>query len=657
MLLMIFSFLYIILAVLALSFLIFIHELGHYYMARRVGMRVETFAIGFGKPIFSWIRDGVKWQIGWILFGGYVKIAGQDLGKDQSSYEAPDSFFSKRPIERIKVAFMGPFVNLLFAFLVFCLLWVSGGRYKNFSEYTSKIGWIDPKSELYKHNVRPGDELSSYDNKQFQSSKDHLYAAMMGAHTIQVQGKKVAYDAGVKTPFKFTVKTYPHPAAMEKGILTTGILQPANYILYDRLPNGAENPLPDGSPLQGSGIQYGDRIVWADGELIFSSMQLSSMLNDDRVLLVVQRGDKRLLARAPRVPMQELRFDTHIKDELTDWQYAVDLNHLKLQDLYVLPYNLTNQAVVENSLKFIDKEKEEEAFPPVPFSSLEAALQPGDKILAIHNTPIKSSAELLKQLQSKRVTLIVQRELKAPTPLSWQEADKAFDQKLHWQDLQKIIDGIAALNPLQQAGEFVLLNPLEPKTRSQIFLSPEKQAWLAAETLQEKKQIEAVEDPELRARAMQHFTVKEKELMLGLPAAQDAKVNYNPAPTQMFMSVFDEIWRTLKALFTGALNPKWMSGPIGIVQVVHDSWMISMQDALFWIGAISLNLGILNLLPVPVLDGGTIVMSFMEMLTGRKISSKMLEKLVLPFAILLIGMFLYLTINDLSRIFGGFFHW
>ena len=69
------SFLYVILAILGISFLIFIHELGHYLMARRVGMRVETFSMGFGRPIFSWEYDGVKSQSGSLFLGGYVKIA------------------------------------------------------------------------------------------------------------------------------------------------------------------------------------------------------------------------------------------------------------------------------------------------------------------------------------------------------------------------------------------------------------------------------------------------------------------------------------------------------------------------------------------------------------------------------------------------------
>lgn len=654
---MIFSILYIIFAILALSFLIFIHELGHYFMARRVGMRVETFSIGFGKPLVSWELDGVKWQIGWILFGGYVKIAGQDLEKDKDPYSVAGSFFSKRPIDRIKVAVMGPLVNLIFALLVFSLLWLGGGRQKNFSEYTSIVGWVDPKSELYAHGIRPGDEITAYDNSPVQSSKDHLYAPMMADKTIHVKGEKIAYYTGEKTPFDYSVKTYSHPAALEKDILTAGIIHPANYILYERLSDGKENPLPEGSPLQNSGIKYGDRIFWVDGEIIFSSSQLSNLLNDNRVLLNVERNGQQFLARAPRVVVQELKLDLLIKDELADWQYASKLNHIKFQDLYVLPYNLNNQAVVEGRVKFIDKEKEEEAFPKYPFSDLEIPLQPGDRIMAVHNTPIHSSSELLFQLQTNPVTIIVQRNPQLEKPISWINADQLFEKQIDGQDLKKMIASLGTGYPLHSAGSFVLLNPVVPKVRSHIFLSPEKQAWLNTEMINEKKEVEAIEDPETRARAMHLLAAKEKELMLGLPGVQDQKVDYNPTPTSMFRSVFDQIWHTFSALVMGYLNPKWISGPIGIVQIVHDSWMVSLGDALFWIGAISLNLGVLNLLPIPVLDGGTILMSFIEMVTGKKMSPKFLEKLILPFAVLLIGFFLYLTFNDLSRIFHSFMHW
>ena len=110
------------LAILGLSFLVFIHEFGHYWVARREGMRVEVFSIGFGRPMYSWTRDGVKWQICYLLFGGYVKIAGMDREDG-----APDGFYAKSPWARIKVVLMGPIVNIVFDLLAFTALWVMGG--------------------------------------------------------------------------------------------------------------------------------------------------------------------------------------------------------------------------------------------------------------------------------------------------------------------------------------------------------------------------------------------------------------------------------------------------------------------------------------------------------------------------------------------------
>lgn len=646
---MVTSLMYFILAILGLSFLIFIHELGHYFMARRVGMRVETFSIGFGRPLYSWERKGVKWQIGWLLFGGYVKIAGVDLDKDQNPYEVADGFFGKRPIDRIKVAVMGPVANLVFALVAFFFLWSIGGREKNFSEYTKKIGWVDPASELYAQGVRPGDEILAYNHDSYRGATDNLYAPMTSDDKIEVEGMHVNYGTGRKEPIDLIVKVYPHPIAMEPGFKTAGIISPANYIIYNRVAGGAENPLPEGSPLQNSGIEYGDRVVWVDGELVFSVAHLNHLLNDNRALLTVQRGGQILLFRVPRVEVKELWPDAEFKEEMIDWQFEAKLNNIKTQNLYAIPYNITNNGVVENRLRFIDKEKEAEAFAIHPFSQRESALQPGDKILAVNGTPIQHAYELLQQLQSYKVNIVVQRNDQVLAPLPSNDADKAFDQEINAEDIQQIAQGIGTTHPITHAGDYYLLNPVIPKPRSALMMTPEKQQQLASEIQHQKQAIEAMADPEQKAHALRQLEKQEKSLLLGF-AIQDRKVVYNPTPTELFSSVFQEIKRTLGALFSGALNPKWLLGPVGIVQVVHDSSMNSLKEALYWLGAISLNLGILNLLPIPVLDGGTILMSFFEMVTGKRLHPKTLEKLVIPFAVLLIGFFIFLTYNDVMRL-------
>lgn len=648
------SLLYIFLAILGLSFLIFIHELGHYWMARRVGMRVETFSIGFGRPVYSWEHDGVKWQIGWLLFGGYVKIAGVDLSSDKDPYSIPDGFFGKTPWQRIKVSLMGPLANLILAFVFFSLLWISGGRHKNFSEFTSKIGWVDPQSQLYADGIRPGDEIVGYNGVTFSGSKDHLYLPMTaGQDKITVTGNRVDYIHGTKIPFEYSVNLYQHPASLEKDKVTAGITQSANYIIYNRLPNGKENPLPSYSPLQNSGIEYGDRLFWIDGELAFSLQQLQHHLNGNTALLTIEHGSETYLRRVPRILFHELKPDAAVKEEIIDWQFTAKLNNIKPQNLYTIPYNITSELVVENELKFIDKEKQTEAFPAKLYSALETPLEPGDKIIAINGVPIKHAYELLRDLQTYRVNIIVERNPEELTEISSALADADFDRQVHWNDLQKIVKSIGSEHPITNSGNYYLLKPVAPAPLNQLALSPEEKAQVTAGSLAQKKGIEAMKDPDERAHALRLFEEQEKRLYLGFPHIQDRRVNYNPVPTTLFGNVFNEVWRTLEALVSGSLSPKWISGPIGIVQVVYDTALGNIKEALYWLGAISLNLGLLNLLPIPVLDGGTIVMSLFEMITRRKVQPKTLEKVVIPFGILLIAFFLFLTYNDLLRLFQG----
>ena len=172
---MIYSIIYLLLAALALGFLILIHELGHYFVARREGMIVEVFAIGFGKPIFSWQRNGVKWQVCWLPFGGYVKIAGMEKKGDLEPYQISNGFFSKSPAARIRVALAGPLVNIFMALLLFTMIWICGGRLKPFSEYTHLIGWVDRSSQVYTMGVRPGDEISKINGRPFTGFNELIY--------------------------------------------------------------------------------------------------------------------------------------------------------------------------------------------------------------------------------------------------------------------------------------------------------------------------------------------------------------------------------------------------------------------------------------------------------------------------------------------------
>lgn len=643
--------LYFILAAIGLGILVFIHELGHYFAAKLTGMTVEVFSIGFGKPILKWRWHQVDWQLGWLPFGGYVKIAGMEFGKKDKytyndPYSIPNGFFTKAPWKRIIVACAGPFANFLLAFLIFTLLWVSGGREKPFSEFTHIIGWVDPQSELYELGVRPGDELASYNGRPYTNSKDLLYAAMLSGKKIILSGYHVDYASQTKKPFTYTIHGYQMPN-FPKGILTTGIATTARYLIYDRFPNGAENGLPPGSPMLNSGIEYGDRLAWADGDYLFSMDQLSHIINQGKAFLTVKRDNEIILTKQPRVLASDLLLPAHVKNEIIDWQYETGL-HKQSQDLYMLPYVLSSEGYVESQLEFIDERDQKTAF--TADTKLELPLKPGDRIIAVDGVTVNKGYEILEKLQQHHVVIIVEKNQPIASKISWKNGDKVFEEPRHFQPIAALTKGIGLPQSNRRADHFLILNPIEPKSIDQFNSSTEVQAETQNELNKQKESLEGIRDKAKRVASLEMFEKSQKKLLLGI-YLQDRNVNYNPQPAALLSNVLIETWQTLKALVMGYLSPKWISGPVGIVQVLHHGWKLGVSEALFWLGAISVNLAFFNLLPIPVLDGGYICLSLWEWITGRRLKAKTMERLIIPFVVLLIGLLIFLTFQDILRLF------
>ncbi len=632
------------LAILGLGFLVFIHELGHFWMARRAGMKVEAFSVGFGRPIISWIKNGVRWQISWIPFGGFVKIAGMQKENGQEPHEVTEGFYSKSPWQRIQVSFMGPAVNIVFGLLLFGILWLSGGREKPFQEFTHRIGWIDPQTALYEKGVRPGDLIESYDGRSFGGFRDLMIAGIMKNSQNRIQGYKVDPFNGKRTDFDYTLNNFAVQSSTIQA-KTIGVMSPASYLIY----NGQGKPISPESPIANSGIQDNDRILWLDGEIIYSKEHLSHAVNESTAFLTVRRNGDIFHAKVPRIHLDELKMTRVQKAELDDWQYEAGLNG-RLDDLYFIPYLLSPSGQVENRFDFIDDADQKKAFETCQRCSYFHPLQEGDTILAIDGQKVASSYDLLHHLQQRRVLMIVQRDPSALAPISWKKADADFEQLLEPKDLEKIVATIGLDDPLRQSGHLVLLNSVKPIPYKELLT-----ALGHKESLDQKiAEIEAMTDPQMKKEALDQISAAQNQLYLGI-AFKDRGVIYNPTPFEQFGSVLKDTWRTLSNLFTGNLSPKYMSGPVGIIQVVQYGWMQGFKEAIFWMAFISLNLGIVNLLPIPVLDGGHIVFSLFEACTRRRISGKMMERLVFPFFGLLIAFFIYITYQDISRIISSFF--
>ncbi|EKE86608.1 RIP metalloprotease RseP [Helicobacter pylori] len=119
-----------IVAVLMLAFLIFVHELGHFTIARICGVKVEVFSIGFGKKLCFFKLFGTQFALSLIPLGGYVKLKGMDKEENEENEinQANDSYAQKSPFQKLWILFGGVFFNFLFAILVYFFLALSGEK-------------------------------------------------------------------------------------------------------------------------------------------------------------------------------------------------------------------------------------------------------------------------------------------------------------------------------------------------------------------------------------------------------------------------------------------------------------------------------------------------------------------------------------------------
>jgi regulator of sigma E protease len=161
---------YVIPFLIVLTVLVFVHELGHYWVARRNGVRIETFSIGFGPELFGRTdRAGTRWKISAIPLGGYVKMFGDaDVASTPSGavrHMTPEerevSFFHKRLGQRAAIVAAGPIANFLFAIIGLTLLFSLYGQ-----PFTpADIGSIQPDSAAAQAGMQPGDVIVEVDGQ------------------------------------------------------------------------------------------------------------------------------------------------------------------------------------------------------------------------------------------------------------------------------------------------------------------------------------------------------------------------------------------------------------------------------------------------------------------------------------------------------------
>src|SRR5512142_2693679 len=129
-----------------IGILVFVHEFGHFIMAKRAGVRVEKFSLGMGPTIhgLSYKKGDKEYVISALPLGGYVKMAGEN--PDDETTGAPDEFQSKTVWQRAKIAVAGASMNLILAFVLMPIVFLVGANVPAYLEEPAKVGWVESGS-------------------------------------------------------------------------------------------------------------------------------------------------------------------------------------------------------------------------------------------------------------------------------------------------------------------------------------------------------------------------------------------------------------------------------------------------------------------------------------------------------------------------------
>ena len=263
--------------VFVLGVLVFVHELGHYMMARRLGVRVLTFSLGFGPKLLTVRRGDTDYCVSAIPLGGYVKMAGENPEETRAGKD--DEFLSKSKWARFQILVMGPTMNIVLALVVMAVVLYQGAEVPAYEEQPPVVGSVVEGLPAEASGILPGDLIVSIGGKAVPTWED-LFLAVMPRAEREVE---VVIRRGERS---IVMSIIPKAQTrFEMGDL--GVLP----VMHPQIRNVLA-----GEPAERAGIRRGDVIVAIDGEPVRSpDNALVERINASAnrpLTLTVKRGDR-----------------------------------------------------------------------------------------------------------------------------------------------------------------------------------------------------------------------------------------------------------------------------------------------------------------------------------------------------------------------------
>lgn len=691
-----------------LGFVIFIHELGHFLVAKWCKVKVEAFAVGFGPPLISF-RKGIGVRIGstmrayeqWLAergnqahqdgdpaappavgeteysiraipLGGFVKMLGEGEEADAENVRTADPrAYPNKPVSRrMAIISAGVIMNVVSGLLFFAIAYGRGGL----PEEPALISTVVAGDPAYNAGIRAGDEILAIDGKgDINFTTLRRATAMSGADQVL---NLTVRRPGVAEPLTIPVEPERRANAQMKQM---GLL-PAEALLLSRPPFLAPAGLTDPGTIADT-LQFDDRVVAAGPAGaeptpvadIFELHRILAEHRDEPLTLVVERGGQpepaagdapegtreprpRINVTLPVVPFVDLGFrlgmgpiaavrpgspaaqaDFRVGDQIVGVAGLEELDPFRLPDfLYAHAgqpiefqvsrseggkpeETLTLTATPVAISSWLDPHASHE---PLDVAELGLAYTVGREIVAVQPGSPAARAGLEPGRTIDAVILTppaLGESTEAPQPITRSLNPESGSVTYNWPSIW---------NDIQQLPRHAIGIRIAGIDKAYQFVPEPDPNW---------------NNPD-RGLRFQPLRMP----MPPMPVA--AALSRGLQETQQTVI---EVYSMFRSLFLGLISPKMLGGPIMIVGVASQSARAGIEAFLLFLGMLSLNLAVINFLPIPPLDGGQMMFLIAELFRGRPLPERALSAGTLFGLVLVLMLMVFVFYQDIMRLVVG----
>lgn len=666
--------------------IVMIHELGHFIVAKLGGIKVEAFSIGF-PPVILGIRklqkgwrvrflpkigeaeelqegdNDTEYQIGLIPVGGFVKMLGQSDTGAADANDDPRSYANRPVWIRIATVSAGVVFNAIGAVVIFVILFMNG-----IDLPPAVVGHVLKNSPAYDVGIRPGDKIVAINGDEFVD-----FAAVRLAPVLSSPGEPIDFRVlHLNETVENIEVVAERPAGDPSQMRMAGIGQAQKLEINDRDANDP-NYVAD---LWQVGLRPGDEIIAVGNKSVSSWWEFQKVLSETFQPEVTIRVSRQW---PPNPDSQERTIETvtlplQIPPTVENFREQYDMAHFaslvpRLQVELVFEPSKIEKMVNWFRKTILRKE---------PNPTLQNKLSPGDVILKAGNIEYPTYGQLRQVTEAHEDQLLLLTVLRTDKQGTETVTEVTVTPKDTPGGQDYVAIGFAPGLDMESPVVAAVLSSSQPPAEKPEIPAGAKITAVAGQPVQNFYDIASV----LPAHAGQtvdidyqfegtnataSLTIPRHEpvhaqagLAVLLPWAELTDEYKADNPAEAVQMGFKKAWQfvannyvTLTRLVKNELGTSALMGPVGIVSVSYQAAGYDLDRYLYLLGLISTALAVMNLLPLPVLDGGHIVFLLIEKITGKPIHEKVLAPIMYIGLALLLGLILWVSYNDVIRLLFG----